>query len=42
MYLTLKRLEAPKSLEFWLGVGWVIGTYSWRQGGGEEVWDVEN
>jgi hypothetical protein len=32
MHLTLKRLEAPGSLEIRWG-----GTSTWRQGGGEEV-----
>jgi hypothetical protein len=36
-FLTLKKLEAPESLEVW----WVMGTSSWRQGVREEVWDVE-
>jgi hypothetical protein len=34
MHLILKRMEAPGSLE----VRWVS---MWRQGVGEEVWDVE-
>jgi hypothetical protein len=38
MHLTLKRLEAPGSFEVrWVGVG----ASTWRQGGGEEVLDVE-
>jgi hypothetical protein len=38
MHLTLKRMEAPGSLEVrWGGVE----APTWRQGGGEEVWDVE-
>ena len=36
MHFTLKRLEAPGSLEIWRG-----GAGEWGQGGGEEVWDVE-
>jgi hypothetical protein len=38
MYITLKRLEAPGSLEVWWG--WVEISL-WRQGDREEVWDVE-
>jgi hypothetical protein len=35
MHLTLKRLEAPESLEVWLdGGGWEVGISSWRQGMG--------
>ena len=41
MHLTPKRLEAPGSLEVWLGGGWGVGTFLWRQGSGKEVWDVE-
>ena len=41
MHLTLKRLEVPGSLEVCLGVGWKVETSTWRQAGGEEVWDVE-
>jgi hypothetical protein len=38
MHLTLKRLEAPRNFEVrWGGVG----TSTWRQVGGEKVWDVE-
>jgi hypothetical protein len=32
MYLTLKRLEAPGSLEVWLGEVWGAETSSWREG----------
>jgi hypothetical protein len=40
MQLTLKRLEAPGSLEVMWGGGW--GASMWRWGGvGEEVWDVK-
>ena len=38
MHLTLKRLEAPGSLEVW-GVGG--GNILVETGSGEEVWDVE-
>ena len=41
MYLSIKRLEAPGSLEVWLGGGEEVGTCWWREGLGEEVWDVE-
>ena len=41
MHLTLKRLETPGSLEVRWGGGWGIGTSSWPQGSGEELWDVE-
>jgi hypothetical protein len=41
MYLTLKILEAPGSLEVWLGREWVVGTSMWKEGCGVEVWDVE-
>jgi hypothetical protein len=38
MHLTLKRLEAPNSLEVtWGGVGGIL----MKTGVGEEVWDVE-
>jgi hypothetical protein len=39
MHLTLKRLEAPGSLEVRWGGG--VQTSMWRPGCGEEVWDVE-
>jgi hypothetical protein len=39
MHLTLKRLEAPGSLEVRWGGG--EGASMWRWWGGEEVWDVE-
>jgi hypothetical protein len=29
MYLTLKRLEVPGSLEVWWGERWGLGTSSW-------------
>jgi hypothetical protein len=35
MNLTLKRIEAPRSLEVKWGGG--MGTSVWRQGSGEEV-----
>jgi hypothetical protein len=38
MHLTIKRLEAPRSLEVRWGGG---GTSMWRQKYEEEVWDVE-
>jgi hypothetical protein len=38
MHLILKRLEAPGTLKVWRGR---VGTSSWRQGHGEEIWDVE-
>jgi hypothetical protein len=39
MNLTLKRLEVTMSLEVrWGGRVW---TSTWRQGFGEEEWDVE-
>jgi hypothetical protein len=38
MHLTLKRLEAPWSLEVW----GAEGISSWRQGDGKEVWDGNN
>ena len=39
MHLTLKRLEAPGSLEVrWGGGGSIHVEMGW---GGEEVWDVE-
>jgi hypothetical protein len=41
MYLNLKRLEAPGSLEVRWGGGWGHPASRWRQGGGEEVWDME-
>jgi hypothetical protein len=41
MHLTLKRLEALGSLEPLGQVGCRGGVSTWRQGGGEEVWDVE-
>ena len=43
IYITLKRLEVPGSLEVWCGEGWRLGKSSWRQGcvGGMEVWDAE-
>ena len=41
MHLTLKRLEAPGSLEVRWDRGWRVGTSSWRQGSREEVWDVQ-
>jgi hypothetical protein len=34
MHLTLKRLEAPESVEVWKGGNWGVGTSSWRQGWG--------
>jgi len=37
MHLTLRRLEAPGSLEVWWG--WWVGAYLWRQW--EEVGVVE-
>jgi hypothetical protein len=37
IHLTLKRLEAPGSLEVRWSMG--VGIFTWRQGGGEEVWD---
>jgi hypothetical protein len=39
MHLTLKRLEAPRSLEVRWGGG--VGSSAWPQVDGEEVWDVE-
>ena len=39
MHLTLKRLEAPGSLEVRWGGGW--GHPRGDRSGGEEVWDVE-
>jgi hypothetical protein len=39
MYLDLKRLEAPGSLDVWRSGG--VWTSSWTQGYGEEVWDVK-
>ena len=39
MHLTLKRLEGPR--EFRGQVEWGMGTFMWRQGIGEKVWDVE-
>ena len=39
--LTLKRLEAPGSLEVRWGRGLGLGTFLWRQDGGEDIWDVE-
>ena len=43
MHLTLKRLEAPGSLEVWLGGWWVVcGWYIIMETGGMEgVWNVE-
>jgi hypothetical protein len=41
MHLTLKRLEAPWSLEFWLDGAVVGGDILMEPGGGEEVWGVE-
>jgi hypothetical protein len=41
MYLTFQRLEAPRSLEVCWGGAWEVRSSSWRQGCGEEVWDVE-
>jgi hypothetical protein len=39
MYLTLKRLEAPGSLEVrWGGVGFILLEPEWSR---EEVWDME-
>ena len=38
MHLTLKRLEAPGSLE----VRWGAETSLWRLGVGEKVWDVNS
>jgi hypothetical protein len=34
MFLILKRLKAPGSLEVWLCGWWVMGTSSWIQGVG--------
>jgi hypothetical protein len=39
IYLILSRLEAPEV--FRDQVGWGVGTCIWRQGGGKEVWDIE-
>jgi hypothetical protein len=39
MYLTLKRLEAPR--EFRCHMRWRLGTPMWRVEGEEEVWNVE-
>ena len=39
MYLTLKKLEAPGSLDVRWGGGW--GIHVETGCGGEEVWDVE-
>jgi hypothetical protein len=42
MHRTLKRLEAPGTLEVWWGGWWVVVvTSSSRQKDREEVWDVE-
>jgi hypothetical protein len=43
MHLTLKRLEAPGSLEVRWGVVWghPRGDEGWGVGRWEEVWDVE-
>ena len=43
MHLTLKRLEAPGSLEVWWGGGMEVGTClrRWGLGGEKEVCDVE-
>jgi hypothetical protein len=38
-YLTLKRLEAPGSLEVRSGGG--VRDIHMETGGGEEVWDIE-
>jgi hypothetical protein len=41
MHLTLKRLEAPGSLEIkWVG-GWGVKTSSWKQGVGRR-YEIEN
>jgi hypothetical protein len=42
MLLTLKKLEAPGSLEFWWG--WWVGTPSWRQGVGKRygLWNSDS
>jgi hypothetical protein len=40
MHITLKSLEAPGNLEVWWGGGGV-GTYLWRKGVREEVWNVK-
>jgi hypothetical protein len=54
MHLTLKRLEAPGSLEVRWGGGWghshgdrVVGRRcgmwnSWRVDGGHKIWSVKN
>jgi hypothetical protein len=40
MHLTLKETGGPR--EFRGQVGWGVGgTFMWKQGGEEEVWDVE-
>jgi hypothetical protein len=40
MHLTLKRLEVPWNLEVsWVGDG--NGMWTWRQGCGDDVWDVD-
>jgi hypothetical protein len=41
MHLTLKRLEAPVSLEVRWNEGWGMGSSSWSQGDGEEIRDME-
>jgi hypothetical protein len=41
MHLSLKRLEAPGSLEVRWDGGLRLGTCPWREECGEEVWDVE-
>jgi hypothetical protein len=43
MYLTLKRLKAPGSLEVWLGGVWTVGTSTWRQSDGEDygIWNSQ-
>ena len=39
MHLTFKRQKAPVCLEVRWGGG--VGTSTWRQANGEEVWDEE-
>jgi hypothetical protein len=37
----LNPQESKDPREFRGQVGWVVGTFIWRQVGEEEVWDVE-
>jgi hypothetical protein len=41
MQITLKRLEAPGSLEVVGSMWWVVETSLWRKGVWGEVWDVK-